>query len=173
MKLPSATFGAPVLGKSKYEQALEDVEAMFHMVSSRVDHKTAQTAERAWLKADTQATLTAADTLRQIGTVLDQLFKDRPSRKNIYNHRRQIPQPSKQAAYRSDMLISMGSSATDDTFMPVWVTCAESPLAVIDTVLSIYARRGRLPEPGEIVFCFPDSELDEIKLVFHRFLSAR
>ena len=147
---------------------------MFHMVSSRVDHQTAETSAKVWSQVSRGTDPTAAETLRQVGTVLDKIFKDpSPGRRNIHNHRREIAPPSKNAAYRSDMLISMVSSRADDTFMPIWVTCAESPLAVIDTVLSIYARRGRLPEPGEIVFCFPDSELDEIKLVFHRFLRAQ
>ena len=33
--------------------------------------------------------------------------------------------------------------------LPLWVTCAQSPNHVIDLVLSVYVRRGRLPEPGD------------------------
>ena len=53
------------------------------------------------------------------------------------------------------------------------MTCAQSPNHVIDLVLSIYVRRGRLPEPGEIVFCNNDTAVEEVELLVRRYLRAK
>jgi hypothetical protein len=39
-------------------------------------------------------------------------------------------------------------------------------------VLSVYLRRARLPEPGEIVFCTSHTTLEEIDLLLRRFISG-
>jgi hypothetical protein len=39
---------------------------------------------------------------------------------------------------------------------PLYVTCAPSSARVLDTVLTIFAWRGRLPEQGEVLFCRGD-----------------
>ncbi|CAM9318852.1 unnamed protein product, partial [Sphacelaria rigidula] len=39
---------------------------------------------------------------------------------------------------------------------------------VIPTVLSLYVRRGRLPQPGEIVFCTSNTTEEELDLVVRR-----
>ena len=83
---------------------------------------------------------------------------------------RAIPPPGADSQNRSDMLFQI-ESETDK--IPVWVTSAESPSHVIDVVLSVYVRRARLPEPGEIVFCTDSTTLEDISLLFYRFLNAR
>jgi hypothetical protein len=40
-------------------------------------------------------------------------------------------------------------------------------------VLSVYVRRGRLPDPGEIVFCNSDTTLEDVELLIRRFIKAK
>eukprot|EP00750_Incisomonas_marina_P010789 INCI16307.8.p1 GENE.INCI16307.8~~INCI16307.8.p1 ORF type:complete len:4556 (+),score=887.02 INCI16307.8:48-13670(+) len=56
---------------------------------------------------------------------------------------------------------------------PIWVTTAEKPGLTLDMVLSVYIRRGRLPEPGEIVFCLPSTSTEEVELLLRRYIKAR
>ena len=96
---------------------------------------------------------------------------------------RALPLPGKNAANVSDMLQrveSTSSVAADgkqsgggDGQAPIWAACADSPADVIDLVLSVYVRRGRLPEPGEILFCDAETTLEDIELLLYRFLRAR
>jgi RZ type zinc finger domain/AAA domain (dynein-related subfamily) len=84
---------------------------------------------------------------------------------------RRIPAPGPSAKNRADMLIAV--TEKDARAKPIWVACAESPTHVIDMVLSIYIRRARLPEPGEIVFCTSSTRLEDIELLFWRFIQAK
>ena len=86
---------------------------------------------------------------------------------------RAIDRPSDSVENRSDMVGVVMRSDDDDRSLPIWVTCASSPVHVIDCVLSVYVRRGRLPEPGEILFCTADTNLEEIELLFRRFLGGK
>ena len=86
---------------------------------------------------------------------------------------RAIDRPSESVENRSDMVGVVMRSDDDDRSLPIWVTCASSPVHVIDCVLSVYVRRGRLPEPGEILFCTTDTSLEEIELLFRRFLGGK
>jgi len=56
---------------------------------------------------------------------------------------------------------------------PIWVTTADKPGLTLDMVLSVYIRRGRLPEPGEIVFCLPSTSIEEVELLLRRYINAR
>ena len=49
---------------------------------------------------------------------------------------------------------------------------AAEPKAVITTALSVYIRRGRLPEPSEILFCTIHSTAEEIELHLRRWIVA-
>jgi hypothetical protein len=53
------------------------------------------------------------------------------------------------------------------------VTCAQTPNHVIDVVLSVFVRRGRLPQPSEILFCTAQTTLEEIELLLRRFITGR
>jgi len=86
---------------------------------------------------------------------------------------RALPAPGAAAKNRADMLISVEDERTGERSLPVWVAQAESPRHVIDVVLSVYLRRARLPEPGEIVFCTPKTTLEEVNLLFRRFIAAK
>ena len=59
--------------------------------------------------------------------------------------------------------------------LPVFVAQAESPAKVIQTLLSVYHRRHRLPEPSEIYFCTGNGlhELESISLVIQRWAHAK
>uniref|UniRef100_A0A7S0DVA6 Uncharacterized protein n=1 Tax=Amorphochlora amoebiformis TaxID=1561963 RepID=A0A7S0DVA6_9EUKA len=87
---------------------------------------------------------------------------------------RAIRPPGRNAKNRADMLVSVDEeSLMAEKRLPVFVTCAESAEAVIEVVLSVYARRGRIPEPSEILFCSSQTTLEEIELIFYRFISAK
>jgi MoxR-like ATPase len=90
---------------------------------------------------------------------------------------RKISVPDQGAFNRSDMLLTGEDfrrlTAADSKRLPVWVTCAQSPNHVIDVVMSVFARRGRLPEPSEILFCTGETTLEEIELLIQRFLRGR
>ena len=86
---------------------------------------------------------------------------------------REIDPPSESVENRSDMVGVVIRSDDEDRSLPIWATCASSPVHVIDCVLSIYVRRGRLPEPGEILFCTTETTLEEIELLFRRFLGGK
>ena len=86
---------------------------------------------------------------------------------------RQVPKPGEGARNRHDLVGVVTKSDTDERSVPIWVTCADSTSGVIDVVLSVYLRRGRLPEPGEILFCTADTSLEDIEILLRRFLKAR
>ena len=84
--------------------------------------------------------------------------------------------PGRDALNRADYLITGKEfrKLPDVTKrLPVWVTCAQSPKHVIDVVMSVFVRRGRLPEPSEILFCTSDTTLEEIELLVRRFLRGK
>eukprot|EP00468_Gymnochlora_sp_CCMP2014_P001514 CAMPEP_0167741726 /NCGR_PEP_ID=MMETSP0110_2-20121227/1016_1 /TAXON_ID=629695 /ORGANISM="Gymnochlora sp., Strain CCMP2014" /LENGTH=5340 /DNA_ID=CAMNT_0007625809 /DNA_START=69 /DNA_END=16091 /DNA_ORIENTATION=- len=88
---------------------------------------------------------------------------------------RAIPMPGASAKNRADLLVSVEEeeSMLAEKRVPIFVTCAKSAEAVIEVVLSVYARRGRIPEPSEILFCSSQTTLEEIELIFYRFISAK
>ena len=45
--------------------------------------------------------------------------------------------------------------------------------SVIDVVLSIYAGRGRLPEPEELLLCDSHTEFEDMQILLYRWISAR
>jgi hypothetical protein len=52
--------------------------------------------------------------------------------------------------------------------LPVFAACAEQESLVLDVLLSVYARRGRLPEPGEVLFCSNETSQEELELILRR-----
>lgn len=64
---------------------------------------------------------------------------------------RMIPAPGSQSLHRADMIVKVSDQA--DRSVPVWVAQAESPAHVIDVVLSVYVRRGKLPEVRALDLC--------------------
>lgn len=86
---------------------------------------------------------------------------------------RSVALPGPDARNRSDLIGVQVTRQTADGAErppPIWTTVAPN---VIDTVLSVYLRRGRLPEPGEILFCTEETTLEEISNLLRRFLAAK
>ena len=143
------------------------------------------------------AAASPAELLQTLGELLDQIFKtDIPGQSSSVSEPvaevepepepepeatassmyREIAQPGADAVNRADYLITGEEfrKLPDVTKrLPVWVTCAQSPKHVIDVVMSVFVRRGRLPEPSEILFCTSDTTLEEIELLVRRFLKGR
>jgi hypothetical protein len=57
--------------------------------------------------------------------------------------------------------------------LPLFVTATESPEKVMDATLSVFLRRGRLPEPGEVLFATAATSSEEVELLLRRWVSAR
>jgi len=71
--------------------------------------------------------------------------------------------------HRADMLY-LGEG--EEKRLPVFVCSVESA-QVINIVLSVYVRRDRLPEAGEVLFCTPDTSMEEVDLLLMRFSAAK
>lgn len=104
--------------------------------------------------------------LSSLGEVLGSLFSDRSE-----ESRRRLSLPGDHVANRGDLLYVVDDGS--EKKLPVFVTCAEEQTAVIDTVLSIYVRRGRLPEPGEVLFCTSSTTNEELSILLLRFITAK
>lgn len=55
----------------------------------------------------------------------------------------------------------------------VFASCTAGQGEVIRVVLSLYVRRGRLPEPGEVLFCSSSTTKEDLELVVRRFADRR
>lgn len=64
-----------------------------------------------------------------------------------------------------------GTSSGVDQFL--FVACAAGKEEVIRAVLSVYVRRGRLPEPGELMFCTDSTSDEDLELAVRRFVDRR
>ena len=84
---------------------------------------------------------------------------------------RPLTPPGIGAENRADMLVVVDDEA--EKRVPVFVACTESPSLVIDVALSVYVRRGRMPEPGEILFCTGETTSEELFLALMRFVRAK
>lgn len=69
-----------------------------------------------------------------------------------------------------DMLIPIDANCKRG--LPLFVTATEAPELVIDTTLSVFLRRGRLPEPGEVLFATASITSEEVELLLRRWLKA-
>ena len=86
---------------------------------------------------------------------------------------RWVSPPGEEVLNRSDLVGVVMRSDDEERAVPIWVTCAASPNHVIDVVLSVYVRRERLPDPGEIVFCNSSTTLEDVELLIRRFIKAK
>jgi hypothetical protein len=84
---------------------------------------------------------------------------------------RQVQVPGSKVANRGDLLYVLDNDT--EKRLPVFVTCCDDLNLVIDTVLSIYIRRGRLPEPGEVLFCTKETTSEELNIFLLRFIHAK
>jgi hypothetical protein len=92
-----------------------------------------------------------------------------------------IPEPSPSAINRSDILVidqcevlsDVSSPSSSSLALPIFVTFTDKPQQVIPVVLSVYVRKGRLPEPGEVLFCNERTRMEDIELILLRFFMAK
>jgi hypothetical protein len=145
----------------------EQFLAMMHLVSSKVGETPAKQCMEMF-KAEYDA---GQPLLTALGKALSELFGTTALECISRMASRDLPLPGAKAANRADMLVLVDDGT--EKRLPIFVTCAEDPTLVIDTVLSVYIRRGRLPEPGEILFCTAETTIEELELLLHRFLRAK
>lgn len=170
-----------------YKVALE-FESMLHLVSSFVELPSAIDAMLKWAtsigpsragdgggdRASVLLRIAASDPeelLTAVGTLLENLFGSTDKASGAPT--RKVAPPGQWAKHRSDLVGVLTKSGEDETPPPIWVTCAESANRVIDVVLSVFVRRARLPEPGEIVFCTSETTLEDVEILFRRWIQAK
>jgi hypothetical protein len=173
----AAKKDATKVGRSAQSEdtSVDEVSGLLHLISSGVSRSKTREFIEAW-----RGDLSSVDDtsfLSTLGAVLGKIFGTKEELESARVGRR-LSLPASDVAHRADTLIHVSRSSViddDDTMkrVPVFVTQTENPERVIDCVLSIYIRRGRMPEPGEILFCTPDSTIEELNLILMRFISAR
>jgi hypothetical protein len=144
--------------------------------AARVDEEGADGTSAEQAQADAAvatvaiAQVSAEDLIRTFGASLDTQFGATSDAGTAALITRALPLPGPQARNRADMLVVVedddnpsssgagGPGTRPRRRLPVFVTCTcadddrggGSSNTVIDTVLSVYVRRGRMPEPGEV-----------------------
>eukprot|EP00656_Telonema_subtile_P055941 TRINITY_DN8827_c0_g1_i2.p1 TRINITY_DN8827_c0_g1~~TRINITY_DN8827_c0_g1_i2.p1 ORF type:complete len:1721 (+),score=503.88 TRINITY_DN8827_c0_g1_i2:159-5321(+) len=142
-----------------------ELTTLMYLVSSHVEDSWMISGLDAAAGIDMVATDSKMQALLEaVGCVLAAVFSDVPF------CTREVPLPGQDSANRSDMLVTVG-----DDQQPIFVACSNTP---IDAILSVYVRRGRLPEPSEVLFCTHDpdhagSVVEDITLLMWRFFLAR
>jgi MoxR-like ATPase len=172
---------------SLYREPEEELNAMLHLVLSEVDEGRVHEAVRHWMdkpvtaeskeeeepEAEGPSSASSVAVLKHVGRFLDHIFEaghvmhvaQGTGKRQVASRR--VPLPS---TAQNDLLITVRTK--DGRSLPVWVACAPSPAEVIDVVLSVFARRGRLPEPGELLFCTTDTTIEQVEVLMRRFLHA-
>jgi hypothetical protein len=144
-----------------YSNSVDEIHGLLHLVSSAVDIVDTYKMIELWK----ELSLTSQSMLLKFGNILASLFDQ------VDIIPRQIGFPDDGALNKADMLILLDDEM--ERRLPIFVTCAQSPLLVIDTVLSVYVRRARLPEPGEVIFCTNETTLEDLNLILLRFIFAK
>ena len=168
---------------------ISELHGLLHLVSSNVDILCVHQLIHLWQGTedinDGSANSSTSEfpeenkkssVLAILGHILSQIFND-----DGPNTSRRISLPLEGAVNQVDMLVSLEESSSvsckdleeKEKKIPLFVSCADSPLLVIDTVLSVYIRRGHLPEPGELMFCTADTTLEDLTLMLFRFINAK
>ena len=169
----------------------DEILGLLHLISSHISADAVKFFIFEWndsLNQNDPADSTSF--LLTLGSILGQIFgTDRELERASAG--RHLSLPSSSALNRADTLVNVGSKSCENnmddssigaTFLaedektkriPVFITCTESPEYVIDTTLSVYVRRGRMPEPGEVIFCTVDTTMEDLNLLLMRFIFAR
>ena len=162
---------------SSVDTIFGEISGMLHLISAGVTDSIVHAFITMWKSK----LATAEDTLfiNSLGFVLSEIF-DSSAELAKASIGRPLNLPSSDASYRADTLVHVEQSSNalidvgeSTKRIPVFVTKTESPELVIDCALSVYIRRGRMPEPGEILFCTPDTTLEELNLILMRFIFAQ
>jgi hypothetical protein len=109
--------------------------------------------------------------LNALGELLTKLFKDsKPQVRPLPGLYKGLAAGSNQQL-QGDLL--MRSLQHQEAGKPIFVCCADEISKVTEMVLSIYARRERVPEAEELLLCSSSTSLEEIELLLCRFFHAR
>jgi hypothetical protein len=146
------------------------------LISSTVPSFAAELAAHKWkqLRQPASNVMEAKEInvngLDALGAILDDIFM------RIFNIRDiQKPPPSISSNQYNLILgdLAVLDVETGKRSLPVWACQADRPNQVISILLSLFACRGRLPEPGEILFCTPETTTEDVLLLLRRFISGR
>lgn len=118
-----------------------------------------------------------------LGAALTMALEENASDLGIVSRNVLLPPPG--TVNRSDGLVAskgrgeVGHWGLDETpprrgaYQCLFSACAVAEDEVIPAVLSIYVRRGRLPEPGEVLFCNPSTTDEDLDLFVRRFADRK
>jgi len=142
---------------------LREFTSMLYAISSSVN----EAAVPAAMEVLRSRLATGDELLTALGEELESFFGRSEAAK------RSLPVPGPTAMNRADMLIAIDDDETaGKKGLPLFVCATDSVGQVLDVVLSVYVRRGRLPEPGEVLFATSLTSMEEIELLFRRWLAA-
>jgi MoxR-like ATPase len=148
------------------------LSGMLHLVSSQVQEAKVKHGVGLWNKEFKSDPL-----LQRMGKALGSIFVDKQPA-------RQVPKPTSGAA---DVLVGGAEQAGKDDQMPVYVACSQRKIAspeggkkekrvyvnqVIDVILTVFAWRERLPEPGETLVCTAQTTLEQVEMIMRRCFDA-
>jgi hypothetical protein len=160
------------------KQNLRQLSGMLHLVSSEVQDLKMKSGVEMWNKE-----LEGELLLPRMGKALGSIFKDKQPA-------RQVPKPTSGAA---DVLVGGAEQAGKDNQMPVYVACSQRKQAglavgegggggkkdksvyvnqVIDVILTVFAWRERMPEPGENLICTAQTTLEQVEMIMRRCFDA-
>ena len=112
--------------------------------------------------------------LESVGATLQQLFAQ-PADAAVFPFAiRAVPQPDGSATNRSDMMIFVKNGGKEgEQALPIFCAQTERPGLMLESVFSVFVRRGRLPEPGEILHCSAETSQEDVDLLLHRYFLAK
>lgn len=148
---------------------------MLQLISSNVSIEISNLIKKEW----NNTLCNDSSLLTSLGAILDKYFIN--NIENITNNNiqsiRSIPLPDRKSPNRSDLLEKVEDanelSGITEKRSPIFVTCTNDVTLVIDTVLSIFIRRGRIPKPGEVFYCTTSSTTEELQILLSRFINAK
>lgn len=147
---------------------VSELLGLLHLISSHVKNEVVLELIQLWKERISQD----EPLLTTLGSILKILFGKDKADCIAKLHLRTLSLPGDRVANKADLLLLLDDDETEKR-LPVFVCCSESPLLVIDTVLSVYVRRGRIPEPGEIMFCTAETTAEDVNLILLRFIDAK
>lgn len=167
-------------------EALNEVHATLRLVTSRVHREMAERLLCLWVGLRTHDSdghnVRFVNIVDSLGAALTAALEEENA-PGVSRALRSVPLPPPGTMNGSDGLVASmvlneigegGSNAAPRyKHQCLFASCTAGEDEVIRVVLSIYVRRGRLPEPGEVLFCSSDTTNEELELVVRRFADRR
>lgn len=176
----------------KYHSSVGMLKSLLHLVTSSTDAVDAAVVKL--LKPESAALVQQVcgdvdpkepfRTLEGLGTLLAQVLDLQqctqkrelsPLTESVVNASRMlIPLQNNRSANKEGTLTQSPAASAPD--VPIWVAASSDPQQpglTLDMALSVFVRRQRLPEPGEILFCDASTTQEELSLLVRRFIRAR